>query len=79
MVYAMLYLENANIVDVYESRDAALADLLAAVTCEPELRDALGLRPLEHGRPAGRFQSASELLADQLDQQQLDIGPTHGP
>ena len=79
MVYAMLYVENADIVGVYESRDAALADLLAAVMSEPELRDELGLRPLEDGRAAGPFQSASELLADRLDQQQLDVGPTPDP
>jgi len=79
MVYAMLYAENSDICGVYESRDAALADLLAAVTSEPELRDELGLRPLENGRPAGPFQSASELLAGRLDQQQLDVAPTHSP
>ena len=79
MVYAMLDGENSDTVGVYECRDAALADLLAAVTSEPELRDQLGLRPLENDRPAGPFQSASELLAGRLDQQQLDVAPTHSP
>jgi hypothetical protein len=78
VVYAMLYAENADIVGIYDSRDAALADLLAAVTAEPELRDELGLRALEDGRPVGEFQSASELLGDRLAQQQLDVAPTTG-
>jgi hypothetical protein len=63
----------------YTSRDAALADLAAMVNRHPELHDALGLCPLERGRPAGPFQSAREFLGDRLDQQQLDVAPTPGP
>jgi hypothetical protein len=78
MVYAMMYVENADIVGTYDSRDAALADLATMVNQRPDLRDELGLCPFKDGYPAGDFQSASELLASQLDQQQLDIAPTHG-
>jgi hypothetical protein len=78
LVYAMLYAENADIVGIYESRDAALADLLGAVTEEPELRDELGLCVLENGRPVSEFQSAGELLRDRLPQQRFGVAPSSG-
>jgi hypothetical protein len=78
MVYAMLYADTADIVGTYESREAALADLATMVAERPDLRDDLGLRPLADGRPAGEFQSASELLGEQIAQQQLDVARTNG-
>jgi hypothetical protein len=79
MPYAMLYVENADIVGMYDSRDAALADLATMVLDRPDLRDELGLCPYENGYPSGDFQSAGELLADVLPQQQLDLAPPHRP
>ena len=78
MVYAMLYADTADIVGTYESREAALADLATMVAERPDLRDDLGLRALENGHPAGDFESASDLLGDQLSQQQLDVASAHG-
>jgi hypothetical protein len=78
MVYAMLYADTADIVGTYESREAALADLATMVAERPDLRDDLGLRALENRSPVGDFESASDLLGDQLPQQQLDVGSAHG-
>jgi hypothetical protein len=61
---------------MYDSRDAALADLATMVAERPDLRDELGLRAFENGGPVGDFQAAGELLASQLAHQQLDIAPT---
>lgn len=78
MVYAMLYADTADIVGTYDSREAALADLATMVAERPDLRDDLGLRALENGGPVGDFESASDLLGDQLPQQQLDVASAHG-
>jgi hypothetical protein len=77
MPYAMLYIDTADVVGMYDSRDAALLDLAAMLAQRPDLRDELGLLRYENGRPAGTFEPAGELLADQLPQQQLPIAP-HG-
>jgi len=64
MTFAMVYAENGDIVGTYESRDAAMRDLLAFVRKHPELQDEIGLRPYEGGRPAGDFQSATALVGE---------------
>lgn len=64
MIYAMLYAETGDIVGTYESREGAIADLIAFVREHPQLQDEVGLRPYADGRPAGDFQSASELIGE---------------
>jgi hypothetical protein len=64
MIYAMLYAENGDIVGTYDSRERAMADLVAFVREHPELQDEIGLRPYDEGRPAGDFESAAELVGE---------------
>ena len=64
MTYVMLYAETGDIVGTYDSRERAMADLVAFVRDHPELQDDIGLRPYDEGRPAGAFASASELVGE---------------
>jgi len=64
MTCAMLYAETGDIVGTYDSRKRAMADLVAFVREHPELQDEVGLRPYDDGRPAGDFESASQLVGE---------------
>jgi hypothetical protein len=72
VVFALLHADNSDIVGAYSSRDEALAELASFVAEHPELQDDVGLRPYEDGRPAGNFQSATDLLSGRLAQPPLD-------
>jgi hypothetical protein len=71
MVWAVVFIENADIVATYDSRAAAEGTLAKYIGAHPHMVDDVGLRPYEDGRPAGEWEPASDVLADQIAQQQL--------
>lgn len=66
MTYAMIYVENGDIVGTYPSRDDAVRQLGVFVGLHPEVQDEVGLRRYEGGRPVGAYESAAEVLGDRM-------------
>jgi len=71
MVFAVIYAEDAQIVGTYESVEEATERLAQVVASKPTLQDEIGIRAYEHGRPAGDWHPASEILAGEITQPQL--------
>lgn len=64
MTYAILYIENGDIVADFNSQDEARAALHEFVSENPSVGDRVGILAFDqHGNPVGDFQSASQLEA----------------
>jgi len=64
MTYAILYVENGDVVADFDTQDEARTALHEYISEHPSVRDRVGLLAFdEHGAPVGEFQSASQLEA----------------
>lgn len=64
MTFATLYIDDGNLLDFHEDRDAARASVLSVVEEHPEIAEELGMVELdEYGHRIGEFVSGAELKA----------------
>jgi hypothetical protein len=64
MTYAILYIENGDLVADFDTPDEARESLLQFVREHPSVRERVGLMAFDdEGQPAGEFQPASQLQA----------------
>jgi hypothetical protein len=64
MTYAILYIENGDLVADFDTEDDARAALHEFVTENPSVGDRIGLLAFDDaGQPVGEFQSARQLEA----------------
>lgn len=64
MTFATLYIDEGNLLDFHEDRDAARASVLSVVEEHPEVAEEFGMVELdEQGRRVGEFVSGAELKA----------------
>jgi hypothetical protein len=71
MTYVMVYAENADVVEMYASREEAVERLAAFIEIHPEIQDDIGLRPYERGLPAGPYEPAVDVLGSRVTHQHL--------
>jgi hypothetical protein len=63
MTFAVIYVENGDLVADFDSEDEALEALRGYVADSPSISDRVGLMAFDdYGRPASTFQPASSLV-----------------
>jgi len=64
MSFATLYIDEGNLLDFHEDRDAARASVISMVDAHPEVAEDFGMIELdEHGQRVGEFLSGAQIKA----------------
>jgi hypothetical protein len=66
MTYVMLYAENGDVIGTYPTREDAVRKLATFIEQHPEVQDEVGLRLYDDGRPSGEYESATDVLGEQV-------------